>query len=249
MIVHQKDAYGYLLVKEDSTGAGYKGLVNNHDRLVKIKLAGEMAAAIAHEIRNPMTTVRGLLQLLEKEKACPACEERLNLMLQELDRANSVISEVLLLAPTKVTDLERKILNDILEDLLPTIQSEAAESGKKVIFEPGIIPYLLLNEQEIAKLIRNLVRNGLEAMSAGGVLKLKTFIDDQDIVLAVQDQGKGIKMGLLDMLGTPFFTTKEQGTGLGLAVSYSIAARHNATIKVETGPQGTTFFVRFKHHP
>ncbi|MEW6066291.1 kinase [Desulforamulus profundi] len=244
MTVNQNDEFSFLLVKEDS--AGYNGFANNNERLVRIRLTGEMAAAIAHEIRNPMTTVRGLLQMLQIEKACPGFEERLHVMLKELDRANSIISEVLLLAPTKVTDLKRKILNDILEGLLPAINSEAVKNGQRVVFEPGIVPYISLNEQEIAKLILNLVRNGMEAMTPGGILTIKTFMDGQEIVLSVQDQGKGIKMGLLDMLGTPFFTTKEQGTGLGLAVSYSIAARHNAAIKVETGPRGSTFFVRFK---
>ncbi|SHE66706.1 sensor histidine kinase [Desulforamulus putei] len=247
MSENQGDVYSYLLVKEDS--AGYKGFANNIHRVVKIKLAGEMAAGIAHEIRNPMTTVRGLLQMLANEKACPGFEERLQVMLEELDRANSIISEVLLLAPTKVSNLKRIILNNILEGLLPTISSEADRTGKKVLFEPGMIPYLWLNEQEIAKLVLNLARNGLEAMSDGGTLRIKTFVDGPEIVLSIQDQGKGIKVGILDMLGTPFFTTKEQGTGLGLAVCYSIAARHNATIKVETGAKGSTFFVRFQHQP
>jgi signal transduction histidine kinase len=95
------------------------------------------------------------------------------------------------------------------------------------------------------QMILNLVRNGLEAMPPGGNLVVKTFTDGDEVIMAVQDQGKGIEPGVLEKIGTPFFTTKENGTGLGLAVCYSIAARHNARIEIETDPEGTTFFVRF----
>lgn len=77
-------------------------------------------------------------------------------------------------------------------------------------------------------------------------MKIKTFMDKEKIVLSVQDDGTGIAPEVLGKIGTPFFTTKDSGTGLGLAVCYSIAARHNAKIKIETGPTGTTFFVQFK---
>jgi signal transduction histidine kinase len=82
-------------------------------------------------------------------------------------------------------------------------------------------------------------------MQSGKFLTIKTYMDNGEVVLSVQDQGTGIKPEVLEKLGTPFFTTKEKGTGLGLAVCYSIAARYNAAIKVETGSEGSTFFVRF----
>jgi signal transduction histidine kinase len=89
----------------------------------------------------------------------------------------------------------------------------------------------------------NMVRNGLEAMSPGKNTTIRTFVEGNEAVLAIQNQGKGIKEDDLEKLGTPFFTTKDHGTGLGLglAVCYSIAARHNGTAKAETGLAGTTF--------
>jgi signal transduction histidine kinase len=83
-------------------------------------------------------------------------------------------------------------------------------------------------------------------MSEGKVLTIRTYMADDCVILAVQDQGKGIKPEVLEKLGTPFFTTKEKGTGLGLGVCYAIAARHHAKIEIQTGPEGTTFFVKFK---
>lgn len=120
---------------------------------------------------------------------------------------------------------------------------------KEVKVELGEIPDLPLNEKEIRQLILNLVRNGLEAMNQGGYLLIKTFKSGEKVFLAVQDQGEGIDGDVLKKLGTPFFTTKDTGTGLGLAVCYNIAARHNASIEVETSPTGTTFYVQFKAPP
>ncbi|MFA5383260.1 MAG: PAS domain S-box protein [Eubacteriales bacterium] len=108
------------------------------------------------------------------------------------------------------------------------------------------IPDLNLEENDIKQMILNLTRNGLEAMDRGGYLTIKTFTDGQSVVLAVKDQGKGIQPEHMDKLYVPFFTTKDYGTGLGLAVCYKIAARHNAKIDLETSPDGTTFFVAFR---
>ncbi len=99
--------------------------------------------------------------------------------------------------------------------------------------------------EEIRQLILNLCRNGLEAMKADGCLTLKTYKDGQNVVLSVRDEGIGIPIENLDMLGKPFFTTKDNGTGLGLANCYNIATRHKAKIDINTGLNGTTFFVTF----
>jgi len=215
-------------------------------RLERLNLIGEMAAGIAHEIRNPMTTVRGFLQVFQTKDEFSQFREYLELMIKELDGANAIISEYLYLAKDKVVDVEKLNLNAIIEAMLPLMQADALNAEKYVSLELTELPDLFVNDKDIRQLILNLVRNGLEAMSPGGNLTIKTFTDDEEIVLAVQDQGTGIAPEVLEKLGIPFFTTKDQGTGLGLAVCYSIAARYNAVIKVDTSPAGTTFFVRFK---
>ncbi|MPM63838.1 Sporulation kinase A [bioreactor metagenome] len=82
-------------------------------------------------------------------------------------------------------------------------------------------------------------------MEKGGRLTIRTYLDNQDVVLAVQDEGAGVDAAVVDKLGTPFVTTKPQGTGLGLTVCYSIVERHHGRITIESGPNGTTFFVKF----
>jgi len=214
-------------------------------RLDQLHLVGEMAASIGHEIRNPMTTVRGYLQLFSHKPEFTKYNEPLTLMIEELDRANAIICEFLSLAKNKVVKLEQQNLNGIINTIAPLIQSTATISNKYLNLELEPIPDLLLDVQEIRQLILNLVNNGLESMLPDKAITIKTFMKNNKVVMAIQDMGAGIPTELMANLGTPFFTTKEHGTGLGLAICYSIIARHKATVEVVTSPQGTTFFILF----
>ncbi len=212
-------------------------------RLSNIELIGQMAAGISHEIRNPMTTVRGFLQLLKEENNYEKHNNYFNLMVEELDRANSIITEFLSIGNTKKSDLQMLDLNSIIRDIIPLIKIDTHNQNKYIQFDTNDVPELLLNRNEIRQLLMNLYRNGLEAMSTGKTLTISTYKERENcVVLAVRDQGKGIRPEVLEKLGTPFYTTKDNGTGLGLGVCYAIAARHNAKIEIQTGSEGTTFF-------
>lgn len=215
-------------------------------RLDRLNLVGEMAAGIGHEIRNPMTVVRGFLQLYRMKDSFVHFKETFDLMIDELDRANSIITEFLSLAKNKVGNYTRLNLNTILIGLFPLLESTSIISNIKLALKLEETPSFLMDEKEIRQLVLNLVRNGLEAMSSDGNLVIRTYVEGNDVVLSVQDQGIGIEPEILEKIGTPFFTTKESGTGLGLAVCYGIVARHNAVIDIKTSPQGTTFLVMFK---
>lgn len=214
-------------------------------RLDRLNTIGEMAAGIAHEVRNPMTTVRGFLQMMAKKEDDPKNVSFYELMIEELDRANGIISEFLSLAKNKPVSLSRHDLNDIIKVITPLIQADAVVSDKYVKLVLGAIPELLLDEKEIRQLVINMARNGIEAMNNKGTLTIRTYCEADDVVLAIQDEGGGISKEILDNIGIPFHTTKASGTGLGLAVCYSIAERHHAKISVETSKRGTTFYIRF----
>lgn len=217
-------------------------------RLSNIDLIGKMAAGISHEIRNPMTTVRGFLQLLKEENIYEKHNNYFDLMIEELDRSNSIITEFLSMGNTKKSDLQMLDLNLIIHDTIPLIKIDTHNQNKYIQVDTNDIPELLLNRNEIRQLLINLYRNGLEAMSTGQVLTISTYKEGQNcVVLAVRDQGKGIRPEVLEKLGTPFYTTKDNGTGLGLGICYAIAARHNAKIEIQTGSEGTTFFVKFNY--
>ncbi len=215
-------------------------------RLDRLHLIGEMSAGIGHEIRNPMTTVRGFLQLLGGKDRYARDKAYIDLMLEELDRVNAIITEFLSLAKDKPVEKKIRSLNHKIRTIFPLLRADAMKQGKNIEMELADLPYITIDENEIKQLILNLVRNGLEAMPPGGQLTIKTFQSNGEAVLAVQDQGTGIAPEVLEKIGTPFFTTKDQGTGLGLAVCYSIVQRHNARINIKTGAAGTTFYVSFK---
>lgn len=223
-----------------------KVMENQIARLDRLNLVGEMAAGIGHEVRNPMTTVRGFLQLLANKANYAEDREHFDLMITEIDRANSIITEYLSLAKNKMLNLRSQNINHIINKLVPLLQANALISDKDIKLGLENIPDLVVDEKEISQLIINLVRNGFEATPSGGSVTIKTSIDRKEVILSVSDQGKGIPSEIMDKLGTPFVTTKENGTGLGLPICYSIATRHNATITVNTSPSGTTFFVHFK---
>jgi two-component system, sporulation sensor kinase E len=242
--IEYKDKFCILNVITDITE--WENLQNEIKRLDRLNLVGEMAAGLGHEIRNPMQTIRGFLQLLSHNKDFETYDQYFNLMISELDRVNGIISEYLKLAKTKHISRVKQNLNDIIQTILPLMQAEANLSGKFLDLELGVIDQLPLDDKEIRQLLLNIVRNGIEASPNDGVVKIKTFKESSKIILTITDQGPGILENVLEKIGTPFFTTKESGTGLGLAVCYSIANRHNARINIESGPLGTTFSVIFK---
>lgn len=212
-------------------------------RLSNLNLIGEIAASIGHEIRNPMTSVRGFLQMF-KEKY-QEDSEFLDLMVEELDRANVIISEFLGMAKDKMVCLQAQYIDQVVKTIYPMLEAEANYKGQKINLELGRPPMPMIDQNEIRQVIFNLAHNGLEAMSPGGTLTIGTTVEESDIVLYVKDEGPGIKPEIMDKIGIPFFTTKENGTGLGLSICYSIAARHNARLEVRSNPAGTTFKLRF----
>ena len=211
----------------------------------RVNMVGNMAASVAHEIRNPMTTVRGYLQVLGRKEKYQADKDKFTLMIEEIDRANAIIREYLSLSREKLVSFKKCSLNNIIQALFPLIQADALSSKVYISLELIPTPELLLDENEIRQVLLNLVRNGIEAMPAGGILVIRTFLEDNKVVLSISDQGSGIPSHILDDIGTPFISTKDNGTGLGLAICYQIAHRHQAHIKINTSQEGTTFLVYF----
>jgi two-component system, sporulation sensor kinase E len=213
--------------------------------LDQLQLVGEMAAGIGHEVRNPMTTVRGYLQMFQGKNEFAKYQEQFGTMIEELDRANAIITEFLTLAKDKVVEMKRGNLNDVIHALYPLLQADAFRRGHELRLETGNIAYSNFDEKEVRQLVLNLVRNGFEAIEERGKVIIRTYQENDSIILAIQDTGKGIPDEIMGRLGTPFVTTKDCGTGLGLSVCYRIADRHGAKIEVKTSSSGTTFFVKF----
>lgn len=218
---------------------------NELGRLERLNLIGQLAAGIGHEIRNPLTSVRGFLQLFSSKPTFEDHKEIIDLMISEIDRANLIITDFLSLSKVKVEDAKCQNVNDIIYNIFPLLQADAFNNNKEVRLNLNEIADTLLDKNEIKQLLLNLVRNGLEATHTGGNVTISTLQEPTKIVLAIRDDGPGIPPEFQKKIGTPFFTTKDTGTGLGLAMSQSIAQRHNASFEFETGKNGTTFFIKF----
>lgn len=245
------DKKGLLVVGRDITERQRtmeveKQLEAEKARLERLNLVGEMAVNIGHEIRNPMTTVRGYLQLMQNKLELNKYRTRFELMIGDLDKANAIITNFISLAKNKALRLTYCDLNMLISCLLPEIQTRAVLSQKNVTAALGTIPALQLDEKEIGQLILNLIDNGLHVTPEGQSLEISTYTDQQCVVLEIADKGPGIPENIMGNLGIPFFTTKEGGTGLGLAVCYHIAQRHKARLDIISGAGGTTVKVIFK---
>ena len=214
-------------------------------RLERLNLIGQLAAGISHEIRNPLTTVKGFLQLFGAKSEYTRDIEYIDLMISEIDRANSIITDFLSLAKSNNENSLPLNINDVINKVFPLLQADAFNSNKEVAANLELLPDIMINENEIKQLILNLVRNGLEVTAENGSVIIYTYLKGDRVVLAIKDQGDGIPNDIQDKIGTPFFTTKDTGTGLGLAISMGIAQRHNAVFEFETGNNGTTFYTIF----
>lgn len=214
-------------------------------RLDRLNLVGEMAASIGHEVRNPLTTVRGFLQYFQGKVEYAAHRSQFALMIEELDRANSIITEYLSLAKNKRIDLDFVDLNNVILSLHPLMQASALQEGKQVQLDLDYPATIRGDRNEIRQCLLNLTRNGMEAAGKGGTVVIATRVTEDKVLLSIKDTGHGIPPEIIEKLGTPFLTTKENGVGLGLAVCYRIIDRHGATVEVTTNEAGTTFVIAF----
>ncbi|WP_176545075.1 ATP-binding protein [Bacillus sp. AFS041924] len=211
----------------------------------KLKIIGEMAAGVAHEIRNPLTTVKGFLQLGLQNKTFESYSQIFELMIDEINRVNTIITEFLDIAKKKPNKLEECNLNKIINTIYPLLETRALKEDKMIIRELNDIPNIMIDQNEIRQLLLNMVNNSLDAMGVRKIVSIHTYVEDDKIVMSIKDEGSGIPPDIIERISTPFVTSKENGTGLGLAICFAIAKRNNATIDFTSSEEGTIFNIRF----
>lgn len=234
---------GFLTILHDLSI--YQSLKDLAIRIEELNLVGKIAGSVAHEVRNPLTVVRGHLQLLSWDKALTPYYEQFESMIAEVDRAVEILNELLYMSRPREPRLERQNLNEILNKLYELLNAEALVNQHEVVYELEDVPDVNLDKKRFRQIVLNLVNNGLQAMDNHNRIIIRTYARDGKVYFAVQDHGKGIPPEVLKKLGTPFVSTKANGTGLGLVSCYSIVAEHKAEMEVETGPGGTTFTIIF----
>ncbi|MFC7370060.1 ATP-binding protein [Fictibacillus iocasae] len=203
--------------------------------LDKLSVAGQMAAAIAHEVRNPLTTVRGLIQFLGKETEDTKLKEFSPLLLDELDRTNKIITDYLTMVKPADARLEVLDINDILSDVKSLISPYGSMHDVDIKLEPiGDFP-LIADAQQLKQCLINLIKNGIEAIEGEGVIHIYLYNSTKhDFTFVIEDNGKGMSHEELDQIGLPFYTTKSKGTGLGTMITYRLIQEMYGKLKYES---------------
>lgn len=220
--------------------------------LEKEKLAaiGQMAAGIAHEVRNPLTTIKGFVQLLDKfngVKDPETLKSYLFMIDKEINRLNDLINDFLQYAKPKKPQLSNSNLNNILYDLEMMVRNHCVNNNVRfeLVYNHDL-PYIKCDKNQIKQVILNIVLNGIDSMNdtTEKLLVITTNYDANHVFLRISDTGCGISPEEINKIFTPFYTSKNNGTGLGLSLCNSIIEDHQGEIKVESVVgQGTIFTI------
>nr|WP_246055323.1 ATP-binding protein [Pseudalkalibacillus caeni] len=209
----------------------------------KLSVAGELAAGIAHEIRNPLTSVRGFLQFMkEMDKPSP---DHFDIMSIELDRINEIVSELLVLSKPQSKSFKFVEINTHLQKVINLLNHEALITKAKIDthFE-GKKLIIFGDEDSLKQAFINIIKNAIEAMPSGGEINVQTEIKNNEVSITIKDNGIGIPKERLARIGEPFYTLKEKGMGLGMTITNKIIEEHKGSLKIESEVNvGTTVTV------
>jgi two-component system, sporulation sensor kinase A len=206
----------------------------------KLSALGQMAAGVAHEIRNPLTSLKGFVQILRKKT--PEHHTYYDIMSAELDRINMIVNEFLLIAKPQQVEFKLQQMPELLDHVYSLLESQAFMNHIQLhkVFEPEVPP-ILADGNQLKQVFINLLKNAIEAMPEGGNIHLLMNRKAGGLSVRIVDEGLGIPQEKLSKLGEPFYTTKESGTGLGLNVCYRIIEAHKGTMHISSKlNEGTT---------
>jgi two-component system sporulation sensor kinase A len=211
----------------------------------KLSVLGELAAGIAHEIRNPLTSMKGFIQVMQETREIN--ETYLNIILSELERINQIVSELLVLAKPQSHDYKPFFLSDVIGYVINLIGHEATLNNVSISVHNNVPKACMYGDQnQIIQVFINIMKNAIEAMPNGGDIRLRVWKEEKVIHITISDTGVGISKERLQKIGEPFFTLKEKGMGLGLTTSMKIVQEHKGTLEIESEiGKGTTVHLAF----
>jgi signal transduction histidine kinase len=219
-------------------------------RLDRLASLGRLSAGIAHEVRNPLTGVSLLLDdLHDRPAAAPGERELIEKALAEIARVERLMNALLSYASPVRTNLVYGDINQVVTDTVFLMRRPCERQQVELLPETGPIPAFSFDPEKIKQALLNIVRNALEAIPDGGVVRIQTATSHGFAVISIRDSGPGISPEDLPLIFEPFFTRKGAGTGLGLSITQRIVEEHHGRIHVESTPgQGSLFTIELPLH-
>jgi signal transduction histidine kinase len=227
-----------------------KEMIHKLEQAERLSSLGRFAAGIAHEIKNPLVSIKTFFQIFsDKEETEEDKQELAELAAQEIIHIEGLLENLLNFAKPSTPEFSFEDINEILKETILLIKQELVLKGAKLIIskETEHIPKIMVDRKQIKQVFLNLIYNSLQAMPDGGEIHITSFYDpaEKELIMRFTDSGYGIAPQEIKKLFDPFYTTKPGGTGMGLAVSYNIIKRHEGEITVKSTPgMGTTFEIR-----
>ena len=239
----KRKPYQYISIRNDITEK--KKQEEMLHRQEKLSALGQLAAGVAHEIRNPLTSMKGYTEFLLLDEVEEARREHLDIILEEIERVNNIVEEFMMLAKPKTDLFAVKNINSIISNTLSLFTYEVKKNKVELAFNTNVPELLVLcDEHRLKQVFINFIKNSIEAMPSGGKLKINIEKQEEYAKITIADTGIGIPENKLSKIGEPFFTTKENGTGLGLMISFKIIQGHNGKLEIESKEnEGTTFTI------
>lgn len=210
----------------------------------KLSTAGQLAAGIAHEIRNPLTAINGFMKLLRSSEH--KNDNYFSIIESELKRIEFIVNELLILSKPQAAHISKPMdFLPLLDQVIILMNGQAALKNIEILpvySEQSI--WIKGEANQLKQVFINLLKNAIEAMSSGGIIHIHALSKESEAQISVKDEGCGMTEDQIKALGKPFYTTKETGTGLGFMITHNIVHNHGGAITIESIPQqGTTFTV------
>ncbi|MDL4839543.1 ATP-binding protein [Aquibacillus rhizosphaerae] len=209
-------------------------------RSEKMSVAGQLAAGVAHEIRNPLTSLKGFIQLLQS--GIKRKDEYYKIMIDEIDKIDTITSELLFISKPMTDEKKLEKLSIMLNDVITLLRSQAKLFNIEISLCMDQDQLIYCDRTQIKQVLINLLKNAIEEMKDGGTIEVVLTNNEDYCSISIIDEGPGIPEHILHKLKEPFFTTKKDGTGLGLMISYKIIENHQGNIEIhQNEDKGSTF--------